>query len=148
MGKWFPLWDTHNVMGMISLWAVFFMSDTYIHIYICTYVSMHSCMWARMHAHMGTHTHTPIQLNITSDWEYASTLGPPPPPPNYHYHHDHDPDQSFSPFPPILLHGYTGPLTGVPMLPVDFNKCQCRMSNVRKAYVTCHYIVYPPVTCH
>ena len=120
MGKWFPLWDTHNVMGMISLWAVFFTSDTYIHTHICTYVCMHACTHACAHACMHTwahtHTHTPMQLNITSDWEYASTLGPPPPPPPQLHHH-HGPDQSFSPFPPILLHGYTGPLTSLHLAP-------------------------------
>ena len=109
---------------------------TYIQMYLCMHACMHSCMCARMHAHMGTHTHTPIQLNITSDWEYASTVGPLPPPPQLPP--PPLPDQSFSPFPRILLHRYTEPLTGLPMLPVDFNKCQCRMSNVRKAYVTCH----------
>ena len=56
----------------------------------------------------------------------------------------------------------TGPLAGVPMSPVDFKKCQCRMSlsliympmsalccmsNLRKGYGTCHYNFYPPVAC-
>ena len=51
MGKWFPVWDTHNVMAMLSLWVVFFTSDTCIHVYIHTYLHniINSSLYSAFH---------------------------------------------------------------------------------------------------